>query len=121
MVTQHLHHQTLNQSQIKLNDTLGSILNNQQSLQGEAIAMMNEMSKRHEHEQFICDIQMFSGKNIDFDEWIAQIEKVAHLTGKAEYIFTLAKSSGTPYKMIPQTPSNAAWRKLKRKLKRSIL
>ena len=41
---------------------------------------MNEMSKRHENEQF----QMFNGKNIDFDEWIAQIEKVSNLTGKSE-------------------------------------
>ena len=36
---------------------------------------MNEMSKRHENEHFIRDIQIFDGKNIDFDEWIAQIEK----------------------------------------------
>ena len=43
---------------------------------------------------------MFKGKNIEFDVWIAQIEKVSNLTGKPEYILTLAKSSGTPYKMI---------------------
>ena len=43
---------------------------------------MNEMSKRHENEQFIRDIQIFYGKIIDFDVWIAQIEKVAFLTGK---------------------------------------
>ena len=78
--------------------------------------MMNEMSKRHENEQFICDIQIFNGKNIDFDEWIAQLEKVSNLTGKPEYILTLAKSSGTPYKIISHTPSNTAWNKLKRKL-----
>ena len=65
-VTQHLHQQMLNQSQ--LNDTLGSILNNQQSLQRETISMMSEMSKRHENEQFIHDIQMFSEKIIHFDE-----------------------------------------------------
>ena len=41
--------------------------------------MMNEMLKRHENEQFICDIPMFNGKNIDFDEWIVQIEKVSKL------------------------------------------
>ena len=78
--------------------------------------MMNDMSKRHENEQFICDIQMFNGKNINFDEWITQIEKVSNLTGKPEYVLTLAKSSGTPYKMISQNPSNTAWSKLKRKL-----
>ena len=39
VVTQHLHQQTLNQSQ--LNDTSGSILNNQQSLQRETIPIMN--------------------------------------------------------------------------------
>ena len=60
VVTQHLQQQTLNQS--KLNDTLGSILNNKQSLQRETISMMNEMLKRHENEQFIHDIQMFNGK-----------------------------------------------------------
>ena len=114
VVTQHLHQQMLNQSQ--LNDTLGSILNNQQSLQRETITMMNEMFKRHENEQFIHDLQMFNGKNIDCDEWIAQIEKISNLTGKPEYILTLAKSSGTSYKMISQTPSNTAWSKLKKKL-----
>ena len=51
--------------------------------------MMNEMSKRHEYEQFIHDIQMFNGKNIDFDKWIAQIDKVSNLTGKPEYILAL--------------------------------
>ena len=90
VVTQHLHQQMLNQSQ--LNDTLGSILNNQQSLQRETTSMLNETSKRHENEQFIHDIQIFIGKNIDFDEWIAQIEKVSNLTGKPEYVLTLAKS-----------------------------
>ena len=69
VVTQHLHQQMLNQSQ--LNDTLGSILNNQQSLQRDTISMMNKMSKRHENEQFIHYMQMFNGKNIDFDECIA--------------------------------------------------
>ena len=73
VVTQHLHQQMLIQSQ--LNDTLGSILNNQQSLQKETIFMINEMSKTHENEQFIHDIQMFNGKNTDFDEWIVQLEK----------------------------------------------
>ena len=59
---------------------------------------------------------MFNGKNIDFDEWIAQIKKVSNLTGKPEYVLTLVKSSATPYKMISQTLSNTAWSKLKRKL-----
>ena len=97
MVTQHLHQQMLNQS--LLNDTLGSMLNNQQSLQRETISMMNEMSKRLENEQFIHNIQMFNGKNIGFDEWIAQIEKVFNLTGKLECVLVLAKSSGTPYNL----------------------
>ena len=85
--------------------------------------MMNEMSKRHENEQFIHDIQMFNGKNIDFDALTAQIEKVSNLTGKQDYILTLAKSSDTPYKMISLylTPSNTAWSKLKKNCKRSIL
>ena len=71
--------------------------------------MMNEMSKGNENKQLICDIQMFNGKNIDFDEWITQIEKVSNLTSKPEYVLILAKSSGTPYKIISQTPSNTAW------------
>ena len=58
------------------------------------------MSKRYENKQSILDIQMFNRKNIDFDEWIAQIEKVSNLTVKPEYVLNLAKSSGTPYKMI---------------------
>ena len=76
VVTKHLHQQMLNQSQ--LNDTSGSILSSQQSLQRETISMRNEMSKRQENEQFIHDIQMFNGKNIAFDECIAQIEKVSN-------------------------------------------
>ena len=91
----------------------GLILNNQQSLQRETITMMNEMSKRHKNEQFIHDIQIFNKKNIGFDEWIIQIEKVSNLTSKPEYILTLAKSVSTPYKMISQTPSNTAWSELK--------
>ena len=63
---------------------------------------MNEMSKRHENEQFVRDIQIYDGKNIDFDEWIAQIEKVVLPTGKQEYLLALAKSSNTSYKMISQ-------------------
>ena len=59
-MTQHLHQQMLNQSQ--LNDTLGSILNSQQSFQRETISMMNEMTKWNENEQFVCDIQMFNGR-----------------------------------------------------------
>ena len=114
VVTQHLQQQTLNQ--LQLNDTLGSILNNQQSLQEETISMMNKMSKSHGNEQFIHDIPMFNGKNVDFDEWIVQIEKVSNLTGEPEYILTLAKSSGTPYKMTSQTFSNTAWSKLKKRL-----
>ena len=76
--------------------------------------MMNEMSKRHENEDFIHDIPMFSAKNKDFDEWIVQIEKVSNLIGEPEYVLTLAKSSGNPYKMISETSSNTAWSKLKR-------
>ena len=45
---------------------------------------MNEMSKTHEIEQFIRDTQIFDSKNIDFNEWITQIEKVAVLTDKLE-------------------------------------
>ena len=71
------------------------------------------MSKRHESKQFIKDTQIFDGKNIDFDEWIAQIEKVTHLTGKPEYTLASAKSSNTPYKLISQSPSETPWDDLK--------
>ena len=47
----------------------------------------------------------FYGKNIGFEEWITQIEKVALLTGKPEYLLAVAKSSYTPYKMISQCPN----------------
>ena len=70
---QHLQQQALNQSQ--LNNTLSSILSSQQNLQQETVSVMNEMSKIHKNEQFIRDIQIFVGKNIDFDEWIAQLKK----------------------------------------------
>ena len=59
-------------------------------------------------------------KNKDFDEWIVQIKKVPNLTGKPEYVLTLAKSSGTHYEMTSQTPSNTAWSELKRDCKRYI-
>ena len=67
------------------------------------------MSKRHENGQFIRDIQIFDSKNIDFNEWIAQIEKVAILTGKLEYLLALAKSSNIPYKMSLQCPKETPW------------
>ena len=72
------------------------------------------MSKRHENEEFIHGIQIFNGENIDFDEQIAQIEKVSNLTGKPEYIVALAKSSDTPYKTISQTPSYTTWNNTKK-------
>ena len=78
--------------------------------------MMNEMSKRHEIEQFIRDIQIFNGENIDFDEWIPQIEKLAILSGKSEYTLALAKSPNTPYKLISQCPRETPWVDLKQKL-----
>ena len=62
---------------------------------------------------------MFNGKNIDFDEWIAKIEKVSNMTAKPQ-LLTLAKSLGMPYKMIFQTPSNTAWGELRRKIARSL-
>ena len=55
-------------------------------------------------------------KNIDFGEWIVQIEKISKLMGKPEDVLTLAKLSGTSYKMIPQTSSNTVWSELKRRL-----
>ena len=73
VVVWHLQQQALNQSQ--LNDTLGSILSSQQNVQWETVSVMNEISKGHESEQFIRDIQIFYGKNVDFDGWIAQVEK----------------------------------------------
>ena len=82
---------------------------------------MNEMSKRHENEQFIRDIQIFDGINIDFDEWSAQIEKVVLLTGKPKYLLALAKSSNTPYKIISQCPKETPWDDLKCKLQEVYL
>ena len=70
------------------------------------------MSKRHENEQFIVMFHV-QWKKIDFDEQIVQIEKVFNLTGKSEHVLTLAKPSGTPYKMISWTPSNTVWSELK--------
>ena len=79
------------------------------------------MSKRHENEQFIRDIQIFDSRNIDFDEWIAQIKKVALLTGKSEYLLALAKSSNTPYKIISQCPKETPWDDMKCKLQEVYL
>ena len=98
VVVQHLQQQALNQSQ--LNDTLSSILSSQKNLQQETVSVMNEISKRHENEQFIRDTQIFDGNNIDFNEWIAQIEKVPLLTSEPEYLLALAKSLNTHYVMI---------------------
>ena len=114
VVAQHLQQHTLNQSQ--LHDTLSSIFSCLQNLWQEMVSVMNEMSKRHENGQFIRDIHIFDNKNIYFDEWIAQIEKVVLLTGKSEYLLALAKSSNTPYKMILQCPTETPWGDLKCKL-----
>ena len=43
-------------------------------------------------------------------------KNISKSMGKPEHFLTLAKSSGTPYKMISQTPSNTVWSKLKRRL-----
>ena len=72
--------------------------------------------QRHENEQFIRDIQTFDGKNIDFNEWITQIKKIALLTGKPEYMLALAKLSNTPDKMISQYSNETPWDDLKCKL-----
>ena len=77
---------------------------------------MNEMSKRHENEQFIRDIQIFDGKHIDCNKWIAQTEKVVLLTGKPGYLLALAQSSNIPYKMISQCLNETPWDDLKCKL-----
>ena len=95
---------------------LGSILSSIQNLQQETVSLMDEMSKRHENKQFIRDIQIFDSKNINFDECITHIEKVALLTDKSEYTLALAKSSNTPYKMIWQCSSETPCNDLKYKL-----
>ena len=95
---------------------LGSILSSHQHLQQETVSLMNEISKRHEKEQFIRDTQIFDSKNIDFDEWVTLTKKVALLTGISEYTLALAKSSNTPYKMIFQCPNETLWDDLKCKL-----
>ena len=49
-------------------------MSSQQNLQWETVSVMNEMSKRHENEQFIRDIQTFYGKKywlwwVDCPHW----------------------------------------------------
>ena len=83
--------------------------------------MMSEMLKRHENEQSIHDIPMFSGKNIDFDEWIVQIEKVSKLMGKPEYVLTLTKSSGTPYQNDLLDSKQYCMEQIKKETARGIL
>ena len=41
---------------------MGKLLSSQQNLQPETVSVMNEMSKRHENEQFTRDIQIFNRK-----------------------------------------------------------
>ena len=54
-------------------------------------------------------------KNIDFDEWITQIEKVVLLTGKLEYI-SFSQIIKHPIQMISQCPNETPWDDLKCKL-----
>ena len=79
IVIQYLQSQTLNQ--LQLNDTLGSILNNQQSWQRETISL-SEMSNNMKMNSSFMTFQCSMENSIDFDEWIVQIDMVSNLTGK---------------------------------------
>ena len=52
--------------------------------------MMKDMTLRHQYDNLIRDIPIYDGKNMEFADWLLQIEKVALLTNSQEYKLTTA-------------------------------
>ena len=67
-----------------------------------------------ENQHFISDIPIFKAKDPQsFDEWLAQIDKVASLTNKDPYKLVLAKSQGSFRRAISSFPPSMGWHKIK--------
>ena len=70
------------------------------------------------NDNLMRDISINDGRNMDLDDWLLQIKRVAVLTNSQEYKLSTAKStSSTPYKMLKRMESYFCWQEFKKKLK----
>ena len=60
--------------------TLLTLLNGEQDLQKQSFNMMQDMTSRHEHDNLMRYISIYSGGNMELADWMLQIEKVSLLT-----------------------------------------
>ena len=71
---------------------------------------------RHEYDNHMWDISVYDGKNMDFADWLLQIEKVALLANSKEYKLATAKSTSNPYKMLKRLDGGRSWPDIKKRL-----
>ena len=81
------------------NESLITLLSDQQDLQKQSLNMMLDITCRHEYDNVMRNIPIYDGKNMKLADWQLQIEKVASLTHSQEYKQDTAKSTSVPYKM----------------------
>ena len=67
------------------NKSFITLLNNQQDLQKQSLSMIQDITCGHEYDNFMTDIPIYDGKNMDLASWMLQIEKVALLIYSQEY------------------------------------
>ena len=93
----------------QFNQPIITLLSGQQNLQTQLLDMMKNMTRQHEYENVMRDINICDGKNIDLADWLLQIEKVAALTNIQEHELVTAKSTETPYKMFKRMGNDLSW------------
>ena len=71
-------------SEDQFNESLITLLNDQQDLQKQSLEMMKKMTHRHEHDNLMTDIPLYDRKNMELTDWLLQIGKVALLTNSQE-------------------------------------
>ena len=58
------------------------------------------MNHRKKYDSLMWDIPIYDEKNKDLADWLLNIEKVTLLKNNKEYELAMAKSTGSPYKML---------------------
>ena len=59
------------------------------------------------------DMLIYDSKNINLEDCLLQIEKVALFTNRKEYELATAKSTTTPYKMVKRMGEARSWSDIK--------
>ena len=79
--------------------------------------MMQNMTRYHVYNDFMRDITIYDGKNMDLADWLLQIKKVSVLTNSQKYESTTAKSTSTPYKVL-KIRNDLSRQEIKKKLEK---